>query len=104
MASVMMKTTMKDVNGMEGTVVVLMSLQLTVLFVNVWILMEVVHLHHQEIHVDLRGGKVITSVMMKTTMLDVNGMEGTVVVLMSIQLTVLFANVWILMEVFSMLA
>ena len=39
-------------------------------------------------------GKVITPVMIKTTIVDVNGMEETVAVVMLTQFIVQFVNVW----------
>ena len=41
-----------------------------------------------------KTGKVITIVMIPTTIVDVNGMEETVVVVMLTQLIVQFVNVW----------
>ena len=39
------------------------------------------------------AGKVITIVMMKTTIVDVNGMEGTVVAIMLTHITAQLVNV-----------
>ena len=48
---------------------------------------------HAMIPVVIPAIKVITFVMMKTTIVDVNGMEETVVVVMSTQITVQLVNV-----------
>ena len=55
------------------------------------------HLHLQE-PVQSQIGKGIIFVMMKITMLDVTGMEGTVVGKMLIKNIALPVNVWILMN------
>ena len=47
--------------------------------------------------VEVLAIKVITIVMMKTIIVDVNGMEETVVVVMLTQLIVQLVNVWIQM-------
>ena len=73
---VMMRTTIVDVNGMEETVVVIMFKHFLVPLVNVWILI------HALIPVIILTGKMTMFAMMKTTIVDVNGMEETVVVKM----------------------
>ena len=51
------------------------------------------HLHHQLIHVDLQNILKMFIVMMKTTMLDVIGMEVTVVAVMLTHNIVQLVNV-----------
>ena len=89
---VMMKTTIADVNGMEETVVVVMLTQLTVQLVNVLILMLDALVAVVPLLI-----KVINIVMIITTIVDVNGMQEIVVVMMLSQITVQLVNVLILM-------
>ena len=67
---VMMITTMKNVDGMVETAVETMWSHFIALLVNVWIQMEEVmeQVNLQMIHVNIHIGKVITIVMMATTM------------------------------------
>ena len=48
---------------------------------------------HALVPVEVLNGKEITFVMMKTTIVDVNGMEETVVVVMLTQIIVQLVNV-----------
>ena len=74
---VMMKTTMLAANTMVVTAVVMMSRRITAQLVNV-----LIQQNNALVHVAVLTGKVIIGVMMKTTIVDVNGMEEIVVVVM----------------------
>ena len=112
---VMMKITMLDVTGMEGTVVGKMLIKNIALPVNVWILMN--NLPQQQppvrlplqpqlqlvVIVSIQVGLVMIIVMMVTIILGVIGMEEIVVDILSTQNFVPFVNVWIqiILENFS---
>merc|ERR1712183_1066666 len=99
--TVMMKTTMQIVNMMVEIVVEIMSTPNTALHVNVWIPMNNLlklllkpPLNLHKMLVDLLNGRVIITVMMKTTMKHVAGMVEIVVVILMTNIAP-NVNVWI---------
>ena len=84
--TVMMITIMLDVNGMEETVVEIISTPSIVLFVNAWILSKLEN-------VNIHSGKGMDIAMMGTTIVFAIGMEVIAVVIMLKQHSVKTVNV-----------